>query len=80
MMGTFKGERDQSCRDMSRVGANRGDGYGAGRGGSDWDEQGPEEGAEVDRMSNAGRRVDQYKGGDSTRHGPGFPARPWGRD
>ena len=79
-MGTFRDERDQSCRDMEKVGANRGDGYNADRGGPDWGEPGPLDEGEVDRMSNAGRRVDQYKGGDSTRHGPGFPSRPWGRD
>jgi len=80
LMGTFRDERDQSCRDMEKVGANRGDGYNADRGGPDWGEPGPLDEGEVDRMSNAGRRVDQYKGGDSTRHGPGFPSRPWGRD
>ena len=71
--------RDDKARDMEKVGANRGDGYNADRGGG-WGEPHPLDGSEVDRLSDAGRRVDQYKGGDSTRHGPGFPARPWGRD
>jgi hypothetical protein len=69
------GYGERSDRSMDKVGANRGDGYDPhesdawGRGKGD-----------VDRMSDAGRRIDQYKGGDSTKHGPGFAARPWGKD
>jgi hypothetical protein len=71
--------RDDRARDMEKVGANRGDGYNADHGGG-WGRPHPLTGSEVDELSNAGRRVDQYKGGDSTKHGPGFPARPWGKD
>ena len=73
------GYRHPRDRDMEKVGANHGDGYNADHGGG-WGRPHPLTPGEVDELSDAGRRVDQYKGGDSTKHGPGFPARPWGRD
>jgi hypothetical protein len=73
------GYGERSDPSMERAGANKGDGYDAGEG-EGWGRPHPLESGEVDRMSDAGRRVDQYRGGDSTKHGPGFASRPWGKD